>query len=192
MWSINRFLLSGADVITTATYQASISGFIEHLDVSPERARELLMSGVHVAKETVDRFVSDSHSAGRVTIQTVYTGLFHVCLCKLWWGFIVLCVHLWRTKTSSGSRLCWTVRGLSAERLRVHRGLCRGDEYWGERLSAGSYWLHKKLFCVLCDGKNMAFLLLRVRLLTYALIHLLEAVDNQCLRCFSFCLFQGV
>ncbi|XP_053178856.1 homocysteine S-methyltransferase YbgG [Scomber japonicus] len=60
-----RFLLSGADVITTATYQASISGFINHLDVSSECARELLMSGVHVAKETVERFVSDSHSTGQ-------------------------------------------------------------------------------------------------------------------------------
>ncbi|XP_029285471.1 homocysteine S-methyltransferase 1 isoform X1 [Cottoperca gobio] len=59
-----RFLLSGADVITTATYQASISGFIKHLDVSSERARELLMSGVHLAKESVDRFVSDTRPAG--------------------------------------------------------------------------------------------------------------------------------
>uniref|UniRef100_A0A3P8TZ29 Zgc:172121 n=1 Tax=Amphiprion percula TaxID=161767 RepID=A0A3P8TZ29_AMPPE len=41
----NRFLLSGADVITTATYQASISGFVKHLDVSSEGARELMMSG---------------------------------------------------------------------------------------------------------------------------------------------------
>lgn len=53
-----RFLLSGADVITTATYQASIPGFISHLEVSAERARELLMSGVHLAKETVKRFES--------------------------------------------------------------------------------------------------------------------------------------
>lgn len=52
------FLLSGADVITTATYQASISGFIKHLDVSSEGARELLMSGVHLAKETVNTFDS--------------------------------------------------------------------------------------------------------------------------------------
>lgn len=55
---VNRFLLSGADVITTATYQASIPGFISHLEVSAERARELLMSGVHLAKETVKRFES--------------------------------------------------------------------------------------------------------------------------------------
>ncbi|KAM4547819.1 homocysteine S-methyltransferase YbgG [Odontesthes bonariensis] len=53
-----RFLLNGADIITTATYQASIPGFISHLDVSSERARELLMSGVHLAKEMVKRFDS--------------------------------------------------------------------------------------------------------------------------------------
>ncbi|XP_047230324.1 homocysteine S-methyltransferase [Girardinichthys multiradiatus] len=51
-----RFLLGGADVTTTATYQASIQGFMDHLDVSSERARELLMSGVQVAKETVETF----------------------------------------------------------------------------------------------------------------------------------------
>ncbi|XP_029988996.1 uncharacterized protein LOC115418613 isoform X1 [Sphaeramia orbicularis] len=61
-----RFLLSGADVITTATYQASIPGFINHLDVTSEHARELLMSGVHLAKETVETFVSDNHSKGRL------------------------------------------------------------------------------------------------------------------------------
>ncbi|XP_069560202.1 uncharacterized protein [Brachyistius frenatus] len=54
----SRFLLSGADIIATVTYQASIPGFIRHLDVSAERARELLMSGVHLAKETVTRFDS--------------------------------------------------------------------------------------------------------------------------------------
>lgn len=62
--NIDRFLISGADVITSATYQASIPGFISHLDVSPERARELLMSGVQLAKETVERFVSDTRPTG--------------------------------------------------------------------------------------------------------------------------------
>ncbi|KAL3047859.1 hypothetical protein OYC64_021928 [Pagothenia borchgrevinki] len=60
-----RFLLSGADVITTATYQASVSGFMNHLDVSCDRAKELMMSGVHLAKETVEKFVSDTHPTGR-------------------------------------------------------------------------------------------------------------------------------
>ncbi|KAM6921836.1 uncharacterized protein FYW49_007484 [Xenentodon cancila] len=54
-----RFLLSGADVITTATYQASIPGFISELSMSPESARELLMSGVHLAKEMVKKFDSE-------------------------------------------------------------------------------------------------------------------------------------
>ncbi|KAG7513387.1 hypothetical protein JOB18_006567 [Solea senegalensis] len=61
----HRFLLSGADVVTTATYQASIPGFIRHMDVSSESARELLMSGVQLAKDSVRRFVSD----GRPTEQ---------------------------------------------------------------------------------------------------------------------------
>uniref|UniRef100_A0A3Q2P9H9 Zgc:172121 n=1 Tax=Fundulus heteroclitus TaxID=8078 RepID=A0A3Q2P9H9_FUNHE len=60
-----RFLLSGADVISTATYQASIQGFVQHLDVSAERARELLMSGVRLAKETVETFASGNRSACR-------------------------------------------------------------------------------------------------------------------------------
>uniref|UniRef100_UPI0037E97AC7 homocysteine S-methyltransferase YbgG isoform X2 n=1 Tax=Semicossyphus pulcher TaxID=241346 RepID=UPI0037E97AC7 len=55
---------SGADVIATATYQASITGFIDHLDVSSEGARELLMSGVHLANEMVERYVSESHPTG--------------------------------------------------------------------------------------------------------------------------------
>ncbi|XP_070689006.1 uncharacterized protein [Pempheris klunzingeri] len=59
------FLLAGADVITTATYQASVTGFISHLDVSAERARELLMSGVQLARETADTFVSDSCPTGQ-------------------------------------------------------------------------------------------------------------------------------
>lgn len=78
VWYINRFLLSGADVISTATYQASIPGFISHLDVSSERARELLMSGVQLAKETVERFVSDSRPAGTNTHALWYF------LCSLW------------------------------------------------------------------------------------------------------------
>ncbi|XP_054459359.1 homocysteine S-methyltransferase YbgG [Anoplopoma fimbria] len=60
-----RFLLAGADVITTATYQASIPGFTKHLDVSSERARELMASGVQLAKEAVDRFVSEARPTGR-------------------------------------------------------------------------------------------------------------------------------
>ncbi|KAA8589735.1 hypothetical protein FQN60_013100 [Etheostoma spectabile] len=48
-----------------AKLQASIPGFISHLDVSPERARDLLMSGVQLAKETVERFVLDTRPTGQ-------------------------------------------------------------------------------------------------------------------------------
>ncbi|XP_075901267.1 homocysteine S-methyltransferase YbgG [Nelusetta ayraudi] len=61
----HSFLRSGSDVITTATYQASVRGFISHLDVSPEGARELLMLGVQLAKETAEQFVRDCRPAGQ-------------------------------------------------------------------------------------------------------------------------------
>ncbi|XP_034566254.1 homocysteine S-methyltransferase [Notolabrus celidotus] len=61
-----RYLLSGADVVTTATYQASVTGFIDHLNVTSEHARELLMSGVQLAKEMTDRFVSERCSTGQM------------------------------------------------------------------------------------------------------------------------------
>ena len=74
MWInlLHRFLLSGADVITTATYQASVTGFVQHLNVDPEGARELLASGVLLAKETVEKFVSESRPAGTNTHTLPY------------------------------------------------------------------------------------------------------------------------
>lgn len=62
---VNRFLLSGADVISTATYQASVEGFIDHLNVSSERAKELIMSGVQLAKDTVKTFVGKDNDSKR-------------------------------------------------------------------------------------------------------------------------------
>ncbi|XP_055020639.1 homocysteine S-methyltransferase isoform X2 [Boleophthalmus pectinirostris] len=56
---------SGSDVITTATYQASVEGFVQHLGVTCDRARELLMSGVHVAKHTLQKFISENKT-GRI------------------------------------------------------------------------------------------------------------------------------
>ncbi|XP_018605690.2 uncharacterized protein LOC108933242 isoform X1 [Scleropages formosus] len=55
-----RFLQSGADVITTATYQASVKGFIEHLGLSCDEASQLLMSGVQLARQTVQEFMANS------------------------------------------------------------------------------------------------------------------------------------
>ncbi|XP_056271343.1 homocysteine S-methyltransferase YbgG isoform X2 [Pseudoliparis swirei] len=60
-----RFLVAGADVITTATYQASVAGFTGELQVSAERARELMASGVRLAREALDRFSCHAPPTGR-------------------------------------------------------------------------------------------------------------------------------
>ncbi|XP_051985994.1 homocysteine S-methyltransferase YbgG isoform X2 [Xyrauchen texanus] len=61
----SRFLQSGSDVITTATYQASIEGFVKHLGLRPEEAQQLIMSGVQLAKETVQEFKSHTSVSDR-------------------------------------------------------------------------------------------------------------------------------
>lgn len=66
MWCVHRFLLSGADVISTATYQASVEGFTRHLHVSSEGAKDLITSAVQLAKEAVNRFVSETHPSTSV------------------------------------------------------------------------------------------------------------------------------
>nr|AAH97785.1 MGC115492 protein [Xenopus laevis] len=45
------FLKSGAEVLSTATYQASVKGFQEHLGLSIDEAEELFHVGVRLAKE---------------------------------------------------------------------------------------------------------------------------------------------
>uniref|UniRef100_A0AAV2KW50 Hcy-binding domain-containing protein n=2 Tax=Knipowitschia caucasica TaxID=637954 RepID=A0AAV2KW50_KNICA len=60
-----RFLLSGSNVISTATYQASVEGFVQHLGVTCDRARELLMSGVHLAKDALQKFQSENKDEPR-------------------------------------------------------------------------------------------------------------------------------
>ena len=61
-----------------------------------------------------------------------------VRLCAIW---MLWFVYLLRAKMSPGGRLCWTIRGLSAQWLRVHWGVCREDEYWGEWFFLlCSYW----------------------------------------------------
>ncbi|KAL4656847.1 hypothetical protein GN956_G4612 [Arapaima gigas] len=60
-----RFLQSGADVVTTATYQASVKGFIQHLGLSYDQANQLLMSGVQLAKQAVQEFMAHSPLSGK-------------------------------------------------------------------------------------------------------------------------------
>ncbi|XP_010869579.2 homocysteine S-methyltransferase 1 [Esox lucius] len=60
-----RFLCAGADVITTATYQASIEGFVRHLDMTPEQANQLMVTGVTLAREAVKHFTTDHPPSDR-------------------------------------------------------------------------------------------------------------------------------
>ncbi|KAK3557414.1 hypothetical protein QTP70_026654 [Hemibagrus guttatus] len=60
-----RFLQCGSDVITTATYQASIEGFIKHLGLKPEEAEDLIMSGVRLARESAADFMASGLTADK-------------------------------------------------------------------------------------------------------------------------------
>ncbi|KAJ7993379.1 hypothetical protein DPEC_G00271800 [Dallia pectoralis] len=60
-----RFLCAGADVITTATYQASVEGFRRHLDMTPEQVNELMMTAVTLAREAVNQYIADHPASDR-------------------------------------------------------------------------------------------------------------------------------
>ncbi|XP_029460393.1 homocysteine S-methyltransferase 1-like isoform X2 [Rhinatrema bivittatum] len=63
-----RFLQSGADVITTATYQASVEGFSRHLGLKRAEAAELLRLAVSVAKEAAEEFSCQSSERKSILI----------------------------------------------------------------------------------------------------------------------------
>lgn len=48
---LTSFFTAGADLIITNTYQASVGGFVEHLDVTPEQGYELILRAVDLAKQ---------------------------------------------------------------------------------------------------------------------------------------------
>uniref|UniRef100_UPI00358FF58D homocysteine S-methyltransferase YbgG-like isoform X2 n=1 Tax=Myxine glutinosa TaxID=7769 RepID=UPI00358FF58D len=63
-----RFLRCGADVISTATYQASIQGFVQQLGLGVEESTMLLQQGVHLAKQAVSEYqATQKHSERRPT-----------------------------------------------------------------------------------------------------------------------------
>ncbi|XP_078736395.1 LOW QUALITY PROTEIN: betaine-homocysteine S-methyltransferase-like [Lampetra fluviatilis] len=66
-----RFLQSGSDVISTATYQASVPGFVTHLGLRPEEARQLIHTGVRLAREAVSEYIS---SAGPREVEVKVAG----------------------------------------------------------------------------------------------------------------------
>lgn len=58
------FLRAGADIIQTNTYQASISGFMKHLNLSEEDSLNLILTAVDLAKEAVRIYYEEGDNAG--------------------------------------------------------------------------------------------------------------------------------
>ncbi|KAJ8729443.1 hypothetical protein PYW08_001024 [Mythimna loreyi] len=53
------FLSAGADLVITNTYQASVEGFMEHLNVTAEEAVELIARAVQLAKRARDHYLEE-------------------------------------------------------------------------------------------------------------------------------------
>lgn len=67
------FLNSGADVILTNTYQASVEGYMEHMELSEAESIELIKTTVKLAHSARQRFLED---AGR---ENSAIGMFYGC-----------------------------------------------------------------------------------------------------------------
>lgn len=52
----DSYLEAGADIIITASYQASIEGFVEHCNKTVEEAENLIRSSVDIANQARDKF----------------------------------------------------------------------------------------------------------------------------------------
>ncbi|KAM9321202.1 uncharacterized protein PAF06_005765 [Gastrophryne carolinensis] len=62
------YLFSGSDVLSTATYQASIEGFIQHLGMKADAAAELFNVAASLAKEAAFEFNAQSTDKKNVLI----------------------------------------------------------------------------------------------------------------------------
>ncbi|XP_069691635.1 homocysteine S-methyltransferase-like [Periplaneta americana] len=68
------FLRAGADVIITATYQASVGGFITYLKLSEEESYKLIKHAVHLAKEAVSLFMKEEEDANKDVRKILIAG----------------------------------------------------------------------------------------------------------------------
>lgn len=51
------FLLAGAEVIITNSYQASVNGFMEYLNLDKASSYSLIKESVRIAKRAVDLYI---------------------------------------------------------------------------------------------------------------------------------------
>ncbi|XP_052217585.1 homocysteine S-methyltransferase YbgG-like isoform X2 [Dreissena polymorpha] len=54
-----NFFTKGSDIVVTASYQASVAGFVEHLGVTEEGAVLLIKRSVHLARQAADEVSKD-------------------------------------------------------------------------------------------------------------------------------------
>ena len=57
LFSSSSYLQYGADIITTASYQASVEGFCKHLKVPPSEALRLIGQSVSIAHKAKESFL---------------------------------------------------------------------------------------------------------------------------------------
>ncbi|XP_072267883.1 uncharacterized protein [Pyxicephalus adspersus] len=62
------YLKSGSEVLSTATYQASIEGFVQYLDVNADEAAELFKVAVSLAREAAEEFNMQSSEKRNILI----------------------------------------------------------------------------------------------------------------------------
>lgn len=159
---VNRFLLSGADVISTATYQASVEGFIDHLNVSSERAKELIMSGVQLAKDTVKTFVGKDNDSKRKCDWSADIQHWVKRIKELQFFFLFSLTD--ETKLNSGCNEGLAEKCSSGQRCPLVAGslgpygafLHNGSEYTGdyaEKMSVQVSLLAFHNSCITCDNR---------------------------------------
>lgn len=58
------FILAGAEIIKTNTYQASVDGFMKYLNFSKEESRNLIKKAIEIAYQAKDQFLCEVNSIG--------------------------------------------------------------------------------------------------------------------------------
>ncbi|XP_015520143.1 homocysteine S-methyltransferase [Neodiprion lecontei] len=65
------FLRAGADIIQTNTYQASIGGFMKHLNLTAEESLALIKSAVDIAKEAIKIHSAETKDDRKLIVGTI-------------------------------------------------------------------------------------------------------------------------
>lgn len=77
-----------SEIITTASYQASIPGFVDHLNVTDKEAVQLMTLSVSLAREAADEYYKEIGEKGNTDI---YMMVFYVCVLCV---FVYMKIHI--------------------------------------------------------------------------------------------------